>query len=118
MLTFDSHMFHLDSLSVHAQTVFLAVRFHTIIESLELEETLKSHLVQLLCNEQGHLQLDQVAQSPIQFDLECLQRWGIHHISGQPVPAPHHHQFFLYPVLISLNEGFMMLSPAQPLERS
>lgn len=34
-----------------------------IIESFELEETLKGHLVQALCSEQGHLQLDQVAQS-------------------------------------------------------
>ena len=33
-----------------------------IIESLELEGTFKDHLVQLPCNEQGHAQLDQVAQ--------------------------------------------------------
>ncbi|KAK4831029.1 LOW QUALITY PROTEIN: hypothetical protein QYF61_014917 [Mycteria americana] len=39
------------------------------------------------CNEQGHLQLDQVAQSPIQPELECFQGWGIYHLSGQPVPA-------------------------------
>ena len=32
--------------------------------------------------EQGRLQLHQVAQSPIQPDLECLQGWGIHHQSG------------------------------------
>jgi len=44
-----------------------------IIESFELERTLKGHLLQLLCNELGHLQLDQVAQSPVQPDLECLQ---------------------------------------------
>ena len=37
-----------------------------IIESLELEGTFKGHLVQLPCNEQGHAQLDQVAQSPVQ----------------------------------------------------
>jgi len=35
-----------------------------IIESFELEETLKGHQVQLTCNEQEHLQLDQGAQSP------------------------------------------------------
>ena len=34
---------------------------HRIIESFELEGTLKGHLVQLSCNEQEHLQLDQVA---------------------------------------------------------
>jgi len=44
------------------------------IELFELEETLKGHLVQLPCIEQGHLQLHQVAQRPIQPDLECLQR--------------------------------------------
>jgi len=31
--------------------------------SFELEGTFKGHVVQLLCDEQGHLQLDQVAQS-------------------------------------------------------
>ncbi|KAK4815575.1 LOW QUALITY PROTEIN: hypothetical protein QYF61_004092 [Mycteria americana] len=40
--------------------------------------------------EQGHLQLDQVAQSPIQPDLECFQGWGLHYLSGQLVPVPHH----------------------------
>ena len=42
------------------------------MESLGLEETFEGHLVQLPCNEQQHLQLDQVAQSPDQPDLECL----------------------------------------------
>ena len=45
------------------------------MESFELEGTFKGHLVQLPCNEQGHLQLDQIAQSPIQPDTECLQGW-------------------------------------------
>ena len=44
---------------------------HRIIELLE--GTFKGHLVQLPCNEQGHLQLDQVAQSFFQPDLEGLQ---------------------------------------------
>jgi len=44
-----------------------------IIESFELEGTFKGHLVQLLCSEQGHLQQDQVAQSPVLLDLECLK---------------------------------------------
>jgi len=43
-----------------------------------------------LCHEQGHLQLDQVAQSPVQPDFECFQ--GIDHLSGQPVPVLHHPQ--------------------------
>ncbi|KAK4830138.1 hypothetical protein QYF61_008565, partial [Mycteria americana] len=38
------------------------------------------------CSEQGHLQLDQVAQGPVQPDLECLQGWGIYHLSRQPLP--------------------------------
>ena len=49
-------------------------RENRIIESLELEGTFKGHLVQLPCNEQGHVQLDQVDQGAIQLDLECLQR--------------------------------------------
>ena len=44
-----------------------------IIESFELEGAFEVYLVQLPCKEQGHLQLDQVTQSPIQPDLEYLQ---------------------------------------------
>jgi len=55
-----------------------------------LEGTFKGHLVQHPRNEQGHLQLHQVAQSPIQPDTECLQGWGIYHLSGQPVSVFHH----------------------------
>ena len=46
-----------------------------ILESFELEETLKCHLVQLPCNEQGNLQLDQVARSLSQSGFECLHGW-------------------------------------------
>jgi len=49
---------------------------HRIVESLELEGTIKDHLVPLPCNEQGHLQLHQVAQDLIQPCLGCLQRQG------------------------------------------
>jgi len=38
-----------------------------------MEGTLKGQLAQLPCNEQGHLQLCQVAQSLVQPDLECFQ---------------------------------------------
>ena len=55
------------------------------IKSFELERALKGYAVQLFCNEQGHLQLHQGAQSPIHPDLECLQGQGIHHLSAQPV---------------------------------
>ena len=61
---------------------------HRIIESLELEGTFKGH--QVLWKEQGQPQLNQVAQSLAHPDHECLQGWGIHHISGQPVLMPHH----------------------------
>jgi len=44
------------------------------------------------CHGQGHLPLDQVAQSPIQPGLEHSQEGGIHIFSGQPVPVPHHPQ--------------------------
>jgi len=49
---------------------------HRIIEPSELERTLKGHLVQLPCNEHGHLQRDQGAlSSPVQCMslTECLQ---------------------------------------------
>jgi len=55
---------------------------HRITESFELEGALKGHLVQLSYNECGHLQLYQVAQSPIQPDLECLQGQAIHLLLG------------------------------------
>ena len=45
---------------------------HTIIESSELQGTLKGHPDHLPYNEQGHLQLNQVVQSPDQPDFECL----------------------------------------------
>jgi len=37
------------------------------------------------CSMQGHQPPDQAAQSHIQPGLECLQGWGIHNLSGQPV---------------------------------
>ena len=66
-----------------------------------MEGTLKDDVVHPPCNEQGHLPLDQVAQRPIQPDIECLQAWGIYHLSGQPVPVshhPYHKKTSLYPV--------------------
>jgi len=50
----------LDSILLNAHPD--SVSLHKIIECFGLEGTFKSHLVQPPCNEQGHLQLDQVAQ--------------------------------------------------------
>jgi len=60
------------------------------MELFELEGTLKGHLAQLPLTKQLYLQLDQVAQSPVQPDLECHQEQGIHHLSGQSVPVHHY----------------------------
>lgn len=81
-----------------------------------LEETFKDQ-AQPPCYELGHLSLDQVVQSPIRFDLEHLQGWGIYSFSGQPVPAPHHTHYknFLLdvqsePILFSLKLFTLVLS--------
>lgn len=38
----------------------------------------KYHLVQRPCNKQGHLPRDQVAQTPIQSNLDRFKEWGIY----------------------------------------
>ena len=62
-----------------------------------MEGTFKGLLVQPPCNKHGHLQIDQITQSPIQPDLECFQGQGTYHLSGQPVSVFHHpyHKKFL-----------------------
>ena len=83
--------------------------FCLFIELFELESTIKGHLVQLPCNKQGHLQLDQVAQSPVQPDLECLRGWGIHHTSGQPVPVFNHFYCIYLFLIFSINLPYFSL---------
>lgn len=63
---------------------------HIIIEQFGFKGTFNSHLDQLTCNEQGHLQLRQGVQSFSQPDLEHFQGWGIYDFPAQPVPAFHH----------------------------
>ena len=52
--------------------------------------TLTGHLVQLTCNKQGCLHLEQAAQRPVQTYLEHLPRQSFHHLSGQPIPVLHY----------------------------
>lgn len=50
------------------------MNIHQITKLSGLEDTFKGNLVYPLCSDQGHLQLDLVAQSPIQPDFKCFQR--------------------------------------------
>ena len=50
-------------------SVSVSMRIARIIECFGLEGAFRGHLAQPPCSEQGLLQLDQVAQSPIQPDL-------------------------------------------------
>ena len=69
--------------------IFIYICAALIKESQDsLEETFIGHLVQLHWT--GTPTARSGPQSSVQSDLECLQGWGIHHLSGQPVPAPHH----------------------------
>ena len=61
-----------------------------MIEEFGLERTFKGHPAKHPCSKYIHLQLDQVAQAPLQPDFERVQGWGIYHLSGQPVPEFRH----------------------------
>ena len=52
---------------------YCKIENHRTTELFELEGTLKGHLVQLPCSEQGHLQLNQVAQSLVQLTLNISE---------------------------------------------
>ena len=62
-----------------------SVLWITITGWFGLEGIIKDQLVQPPCSKQGRFLLDQVAQSPVQPDLECSQGWGIDHLSEQAV---------------------------------
>ena len=53
----------------------------TIIEWFGLEGTSKITCFKTPCYRQGHLPLGEVAESPIQPDLECFQGGGIHNLT-------------------------------------
>jgi len=68
---------------------------------------------------QGHLPLDQAAQSPIQPGLEHFQGGGIHSFSGQPVPVPqnpHRKNFFLISSLNLVSFHLKLLPLVQSLQ--
>jgi len=52
-----------------------------------VERDAKDYSVPIPCCGQGSHSADQAAQSPMQPGHECLQGWGIHNCSGQPVPV-------------------------------
>lgn len=57
---------------------FVLLRLLIIIKITErfgLGDTFKGYLDQPPAMSQGHLQLDEVAQSPVQSSLECFQGW-------------------------------------------
>jgi len=74
-------------------TICILVISHRITEWPRLEGTSRVIKLQQPHHRQSHqpphLILDQAAQGPIQPGLEHFQGWGIHNLSGQPVPAPH-----------------------------
>jgi len=80
---------------------------------------LKDHQVLTLCHRQCCQQLDQIldhiAQGPIQSGLNHLQWWGIHSLSGQPMPrwwpALHHPFCEELPPASNLNLSSFSLKP-------
>jgi len=66
---------------------FCMLELYRFVEWFGLEGSFKGCLDQPSCNKQGHLQLGQVARSPVQPGLECFQGWGNDHLSGKPGPG-------------------------------
>ena len=80
MITYDHILFytHLILCSMYyTPCQFTEAWNHTIRECFRLEGTFRGHLAQLPCSEQGHLQLNQVAQSLVQTGLEYFQGCGL-----------------------------------------
>ena len=76
--------------------------FIRIIESFELEWTLKGHLVQLPCKEQGRIQLDQVLRAPSNLTLNASRDGAATTSLGnlfQSLTTLTVKTFFLYPTV-------------------
>lgn len=56
----------------------LIFKFHRTLECIELKGNFRDHLIQSFCIKQGQPQPDQVAQTLIKPDLECVQGWDLH----------------------------------------
>lgn len=63
---------------------------HRFIEEFGLKRTFKGHVVQCPCNEQGHLQSNQVAQSPVQSGLALCATPRFSKSSAVSFPAISH----------------------------
>ena len=98
--------------------MILQVKYHRITEWPGLEGTSVIMKFQPPCHRQDHqpphLILDQAAQGPIQSGLKHLQGWGIHSLSGQPVPAPHHSHNKEHPPDIQPKSSLLQLKTISP----
>lgn len=57
---------------------YRVIKSHRIIEQCKLEGSCRGHLIQSLWNDPGHLQLEQVTQSPIQPVLVYFWGWVLY----------------------------------------
>ena len=80
---------------------------HRVIEWLGLEGTSRIMRLQPSYHQPPHLILYQLAQGPIQPVLEHLQGRGIHSLSGQPVPEPHHSLGKELPLIFNLHHSLL-----------
>jgi len=108
MITFATCQVHLQLSSPEAADR-RALSIHRNIECFGLEGTFRGRLAQLPCSKQGHLQLDQVAQSPVQPGLECFQGWDLHCLCVCTASS------FLFSLMVELpvqKQGFPTGSPS------
>ena len=86
--------------------------YHGMIEWPGLKRTTMIVEFQAPCHVQGRQPLERAAQSHIQPGLECLQRWGIHNLLGQPVPVVFTTLWVKnFPLISNLNLPCLSLKP-------